>query len=322
MTEPQQTEDQAIADQHAGHHHVDRRGFLSCMAWAGTAVIWTVSGGVLTSCEVGTTASARAKSSDLFFVQISDSHIGFKGPANQDVTGTFQLAIDQVNGLPKRPSFVMHTGDLSHLAEPVEFDTVKQMMGTIKTGKTFYVPGEHDQLEGNLKDYGKLFGHGTVGRGWYSWDVHGIHFMALVNASSTEAMGHLGQDQLDWIRKDVAGLSSETPIVVFAHIPLFAMYPKWGWSTDDATKALSYLRRFASVSVLNGHVHQVMTKVEGNITFHVARSTAYPQGAPGTVPNPGPITVPSNELHQSLGIMTAQWTAHDSHLAIVDQTLK
>ena len=317
------TEHQTSVDLPLDHHdHVDRRGFLKCMAWAGTAVVWTVSGGTLTSCEANAQSSSAPKTRDLSFVQISDSHIGFKGPANQDVTATFQLAIDQINALKNRPSFVMHTGDLSHLAEAGEFDTVKQMMGTVRTGRQFYVPGEHDQIEGNLRDYGKLFGHGTVGRGWYSYDVNGVHFLALVNASSTDAMGHLGQDQLDWIRKDVAGLSSETPIVVFAHVPLFAMYPKWGWSTDDAVKALSYLRRFGSVSVLNGHVHQVMTKVEGKVTFHVARATAYPQAAPGTAPGPGPLTVPSNELHQSLGIMTAQWTAHDSHLAIVDETLK
>ena len=306
---------------HPEHPHVDRRGFLKCMAWAGTAVVWTVSGGTLTACEVNGASAQTPRSRDLSFVQISDSHIGFKGPANQDVTGTFQLAIDQINALKERPSFVMHTGDLSHLAAPDEFDTVKQMMGTLRTGRSFYVPGEHDQLAGDLHDYGALFGRGTVGRGWYSYDVNGVHFLALVNASSTEAMGHLGADQLDWVRKDVAGLSSETPIVVFAHVPLFAMYPAWGWSTDDAVKALSYLRRFGSVSVLNGHVHQVMTKVEGKVTFHVARATAYPQPSPGSAPNPGPLTVPAPELHQALGIMTAQWTAHHSHLAIVDHTL-
>jgi Icc protein len=298
---------------------IDRRGFLKCMAWTGTAVVWTVSGGVLSACEIGGPSAPKTK--DLSFVQISDTHIGFKGPANQDVTGTFQLAIDRINALKERPSFVMHTGDLSHLSTVPQFDTVKQMLGSLRTGKTFQVPGEHDQLAGNEGDYLALFGEGSIGRGWYSFDVNGVHFLALVNASGTEAMGHLGPDQLDWVRKDVAGLSSDTPIVVFAHVPLFAMYPAWGWSTDDAVQALSYMKRFGSVSVLNGHVHQVMTKVEGNVTFHTARATAYPQPKPGAAPNPGPLTVPSDLLHQAVGIMEAKWTATNSHLAVVDRTL-
>jgi 3',5'-cyclic-AMP phosphodiesterase len=302
---------------------IDRRGFLKCMAWAGTGAVWTVTGGLLSGCELGAgqPGAAGPSTRDLFFVQISDSHIGFKGAANQDVTGTFQLAIQQVNALTARPAFVMHTGDLTHTSTADQFDTVKQLMGTIQTGSTFQVPGEHDAVSGDDKAYLATFGGRSSGAGWFSFDMNGVHFLSLVNAVGTQAMGHLGADQLDWIRKDLAGLSSETPIVVFAHVPLFAMYPKWGWSTDDATQALGMMKRFAAVTSLNGHVHQVMSKVEGNVTFHTAKATAFPQPAPGAAPNPGPLTVPSAQLHQALGITEARYTAHTGRVAIIDDQL-
>jgi 3',5'-cyclic-AMP phosphodiesterase len=302
---------------------IDRRGFLKCMAWAGTGAVWTVTGGLLSGCELGAgqPKAAGPTTHDLFFVQISDSHIGFRGAANQDVTGTFGIAIDQVNALPARPAFVMHTGDLSHTSAPDQFDTVKQLLGTMRAGSVFQVPGEHDAASGDDKAYLAMFGGRSAGTGYYSFDVNGVHFLALVNAVATQGMGHLGTDQLDWIRKDLAGLSSETPIVVFAHIPLFAMYPQWGWSTDDATQALSMMKRFAAVTCLNGHVHQVMSKVEGNVTFHTARATAFPQPAPGTAANPGPLIVPSARLHQALGITEARYTARTGRVAVIDDPL-
>jgi Icc protein len=301
---------------------IDRRGFLKCMAWAGTGVVWTVSGGVLSSCELGSKPAATTpKTKDLFFVQVSDSHIGYKGAANQDVTGTFQLAIDQVNALSARPAFVMHTGDLTHLSTAAQFDTVRQMLGTIKTPSVFQVPGEHDAVTGDDMAYLSIFGKGAVNTGYYSFDQNGVHFLALVNAVATQGMGHLGQAQLDWIGKDIAHLSSDTPIVVFAHIPLFAMYPTWGWSTDDSIQALSMMKRFGSVTVLNGHVHQAMSKVEGNVTFHTARATAFPQPKPGEAAAPGPLTVPAGQLHQALGIREARYAARTGSVAIVDDTL-
>jgi 3',5'-cyclic AMP phosphodiesterase CpdA len=300
---------------------IDRRGFLKCMAWAGTGAVWTMTGGLLSGCELGTAQRPAPKTKDLYFVQLSDSHIGFRGPANQDVTGTFGVAIDKVNALAARPAFVMHTGDLTHTSAPAQFDTVKQLMGTIKAGATFQVPGEHDAVTGDDRAYLGVFGQRAVGSGYYSFDVNGVHFLALVNSVATQGMGHLGQDQLDWIRKDLAGLSSETPIVVFAHVPLFAMYPAWGWSTDDAVQALAMMKRFAAVTCLNGHVHQVMSKVEGNVTFHTATATAFPQPRPGEAPSPGPLTVPSAQLHQALGITEARFTARNARVAVIDDPL-
>ncbi len=303
---------------------IDRRGFLKCMAWAGTGVAWTVTGGLLSGCGIGGGGQQAAgpRTKDLYFVQISDSHIGFKGAANQDVTGTFDLSIQQINALPSRPAFVMHTGDLTHTSTPEQFDTVKQMLGTVRTGATFQVPGEHDAITGDDRAYLGIFGRSAVGTGYHSFDMNGVHFLGLVNSVATQGMGHLGQEQLDWIRKDLAGLSGETPLVVFAHVPLFAMYPTWGWSTDDAVQALTMMRRFAAVTCLNGHVHQVMSKVEGNVTFHTARATGFPQPQPGTALNPGPLTVPAGQLHQALGITEARYTARPGHVAVIDDTLQ
>lgn len=302
---------------------IDRRGFLRCMAWAGTGVAWTVTGGLLSGCGLDQAPRAAGpRTKDLLFVQISDSHIGFRGSANQDVTGTFGLAIDQINALPSRPAFVMHTGDLTHTATAEQFDTVKQLLGTIRTGETFQIPGEHDAVTGDDRAYLGVFGAGAAGTGYRSFDLNGVHFLALVNAVATQGMGHLGADQLEWIRRDLAGLSSETPLVVFAHVPLFAMYPAWGWSTDDAVQALAMMKRFAAVTVLNGHVHQVMSKVEGNVTFHTAAATGFPQPKPGQAPNPGPLTVPSAQLHSALGIREARYAARTGHVAVIDDPLR
>jgi 3',5'-cyclic-AMP phosphodiesterase len=304
---------------------IDRRGFLKCMGWAGTAVICSMSGGILTSRSLADVLGNPGvlAAVELNFVQISDSHIGFNKPANTNVVGTFQEAINRINALSKTPEFILHTGDLSHLSQADEFDTVEQMLKTAKPSKVFYVPGEHDILSDNGAQYLNRFGKGTFGNGWYSFDQKGIHFIGLVNVfgKSEQSLGILGQDQLDWLQKDLASLSSSTPIVVFAHVPLWEIYPQWGWGTSDATKALEMLKRFGSVTVLNGHIHQTMQKIEGNITFHTARSTAFPQPVPGTAPKPGPMMVPAEQLRGVLGLTSVRYTEVDHHLAIIDSTL-
>ena len=300
---------------------IDRRGFLKCMAWAGTGVLWTMSGGLLSSKILGATADTAA--GDFSFVQISDSHIGFNKDANKDVIGTLQKAIAKINSLPKPPDFILHTGDLSHLSEAEEFDALEQNLKQIKTGHIFYVPGEHDVLSDNGAQYRERFGKSTLGSGWYSFDKNGVHFIGLVNVVNTHegGLGVLGTEQLDWLKKDLAPLAASTPIVVFAHIPLWAVYPQWGWGTDDAEQALGFLRRFGSVSVLNGHIHQVVKKVEGNITFHTAMSTAFPQPAPGTAPKPGPMKVEAGRLSSVLGITDVNYVEGKHTLAVVDSTL-
>ena len=309
------------------HHNdgIDRRGFLTCMAWAGTGAFYVLSGGVLKSYSLGRQPAQTVLSEpgELSFVQISDSHIGFNKEANKDVTATLEAAVAKINALPTRPAFTLHTGDLSHLSKPAEFDTLDQILKSANAGRVFFVPGEHDVLNDDGKQYLGRFGKETKGNGWYSFDQRGVHFVGLVNVLNLQAggMGSLGQDQLEWLKKDVESLPSSTPIVVFAHIPLWTIYPDWGWGTQDSAQALSYLKRFGSVTVLNGHIHQTMQKVEGNITFHTAMSTAFPQPAPGAAQSPGPMKVSSEQLRSLLGVTDVNYVEGKNPLAIIDSTL-
>ena len=298
---------------------IDRRGFLECMAWAGTGVVWTIAGGVPGSPAFG--QKANVPQGELSLVQISESHMEFNKPANPDVTGTLQATIDKINALPSAQKFIVHTGDLSHLSKPSEFDTLDQVLKSSRQKNIFYVPGEHDTSIDDGKQYLERYGKGTKGRGWYSHDYKGIHFVGLVNVSALEGLGKLGPDQLAWIESDLKARSSSTPIVVFAHIPLWSLYPDWGWGTQDSEQALTHLKRFGSVTVLNGHIHQVMQKVEGNVTFHTAMSTAFPQPAPGSASAPGPVKIPAERLRTVLGITQVQYVARKHSLAVVDSTL-
>jgi 3',5'-cyclic AMP phosphodiesterase CpdA len=318
--------------EHMDHDHssdgVDRRGFLKCMAWAGTGMLWTVAGGVLSSKVLSPISALGAESSagalrDFTFVQISDSHIGFSKPANTDVVGTLKKAIAKINALPVAPDFILHTGDLSHLSEPAEFDTLDQLLKTAKAGRIFYVPGEHDVISDNGKEFRARYGKGTKGSGWFSFDQHGVHFIGLVNVMNIAegGLGILGEEQLAWLKDDVSGLSTSTPIVVFAHVPLWSIYPQWGWGTQDAERALGILKRFGSVTVLNGHIHQTLKKVEGNVTFHTATSTAFPQPAPGAGPKPGPMKVAPEILPTVLGITEVSYVESSHSLAVVDAKL-
>jgi plastocyanin len=297
------------------------------MAWVGTGAIWTMSGGVMRGSPLDqmhhAAMNATATDTGLRFVQISDSHIGFDKPANTDVTATLREVVAKIKAAPEQPSFVLHTGDLTHLSKPSEFDTLQQVMSELSV-PVFYVPGEHDVLEDDGASYLARFGKGTEGAGWHSFDQNGVHFIGLVNVVNLKAggLGTLGDEQLAWLEKDVKHLTSSTPIVVFAHIPLWSVYPEWGWGTDHSARALSYLKRFGSVSVLNGHIHQVMQKVEGHVTFHTAMSTAFPQPAPGTAPSPGPITVPRDQLRMLLGLSSMSFHDVNHPIAITDVPLE
>jgi hypothetical protein len=312
---------------HPAGDGIDRRNFLGCMAWAGTGLLWTMAGGIPTSAlfaEDGTHAHGQPKVKDFSFVQISDSHIGFNKGANPDVTGTLQKAIDRINAVPSgatQPSFMIHTGDITQNSKASEFDTATQVIKGAKVGEVFYVPGEHDFSIDDGALYKQRFGKGTVGNGWYSYTHNGVHFIGLNNCVQVDAMGNLGADQLAWLKSDLAGLGSSTPIVVFAHIPLWMVYEKWGWGTADGAQALALLKRFGSVTVLNGHIHQVVQKVEGQVAFHTAMSTAFPQPAPGSASNPGPLTVPAGQLQSVLGVTSVRVIRTQSSLAVVDHPL-
>ncbi len=299
-----------------------RRKVLECMTWVGTGVLWTVSGGVPHSLGImGEAAAAEAKG--LTFLQISDSHVGFDKPANPNALGTLVEAIAKVNAQPQKPAFMIHTGDISHLSLESQFDDADRIISQARLD-VHYVPGEHDFLDADRKLYLQRYGRGSKGAGWYSFDANGVHFVGLVNVFDLKGggMGDLGAEQLEWLENDLKGRSASTPIIVFAHIPLWTVYPDWGWGTDDSAQALTYLKRFGSVTVLNGHIHQVMQKVEGNVTFHTARSTAFPQPAPGQGPSPGPMKVPDDQLRKMLGIANVTFKQNEQRLAIIDSPLK
>ncbi|HEY2662245.1 MAG TPA: metallophosphoesterase [Caulobacteraceae bacterium] len=302
---------------------MQRRGLLKCMAWAGTGVVWTLGGGVAASALITSAEARTGKSASLTFVQISDSHIGFKKPANPDTLSTLRETIARIRALPVQPSFVLHTGDITHLATPEQFDTAQAALSELGL-PIHFVPGEHDIVDGtNPQPYLDRFGPGTKGDGWYSFDTGGVHFIGLVNVVhlGDRGMGSLGEAQIAWLKDDVAHLTSSTPIVVFAHFPMWALFPDWGWGTEDSAAALAVLNRFGSVSVLNGHIHQVQQKIEGHVTFHTARSTAYPQPAPGQGAGPGPLVVPAEQLRAAIGLTSVRRQVGDGPLAVVDQAL-
>ena len=303
---------------------IDRRGFMECMAWAGTGLVWVSTGGVLSSRVIAPAAAAEATPGRFSFVQISDTHIGFKGQANGDPTATLQQVVDHVNALQPAPAFVLHTGDQTHGQKAGAFDTVAEILKGVKTERIFYVPGEHDVFLDGGQEYLGRYGKGTVGgRGWQSFDYKGSHFVGLVNVLKYkgEGMGALGEDQIEWLERDLAPLSPSTPVVVFSHVPLWAVYPQWGWTTEDAGRALEHLKRFSSVTVLNGHIHQVLQKVEGNVRFHTAMSTAFPQPAPGTAPAPGPMKIAEADARRMIGVTEVTYVPGQHPLAVVDSTL-
>jgi 3',5'-cyclic AMP phosphodiesterase CpdA len=302
---------------------VDRRGFLECMAWAGAGLLWTLRGGLPAARVMGQDPT-KPGPNDFTFAQISDSHIGFAREPNRDVAATLKTAVDRINA--RQPAFVIHTGDLTHLAKPEEFDTVSEILKGVKA-PVHYVPGEHDFDSESNKLYLERFGKGAKGTGWYSFDNKGVHFAGLVNVANAKSgsmagLGVIGAEQLEWLRKDLEGKGDSTPIVLFAHVPLWTVYEKWGWGTQDAEQALKLLKRFGSVTVLNGHIHQVMQKVEGKVTFHTARSTAFPQGEPGKG-TPGPVrNLAADKLRSVIGITNVGYVEHKTPLAIADATLE
>jgi len=318
MSHDPSTEPGASADRHA----VSRRRALACLGWLGTGLIWSFAGGVPRASLLGSVAAAAA-SPGFRFVQLSDTHIGFNKKANPDVSGSLGRAIEEINALSQRPDFVIHTGDITHLSKPAEFDEAAELLKGLKTGALFTVPGEHDMIDETASAYRERYGRGALGDGWYSFDHAGVHFAALVNVVDFKpgGYGRLGAAQLDWLKQDLSGLADDTPLVLFAHMPLWSIYPDWGWGTEDAAAALALTRRFGSVTVLNGHIHQVMQKVEGNVAFYTALSTAYPQPEPGAAAAPGPMEVPAGELGRLLGTRRVDFVPNAGPLAVNDRRL-
>jgi hypothetical protein len=318
-----QTSEEAPEGTEGTRHLVSRRAALGCMAWAGAGILWTVSGGVPRSLGLISEAEAATKNAPFTFVQISDTHIGFNKEANPDVVGTLRRAIADVNALQTPPAFVLHTGDVSHLSKPEEFAQARDLLKELKVDKIHFIPGEHDTLDNGMEGFLKVFAPEKGGKGWYSFDQNGVHFVGLVNVVDLQPkmLATLGNEQLEWLEDDLKGVKSSTPVVVFAHIPLWTVYEPWGWGTADSAKAVSYLKRFGSVTVLNGHIHQVIQKVEGHVTYHTAMSTAFPQPKPGEGPAPGPMKVPADQLGKLLGTRSVNVVPGKKQLALVDMPI-
>ena len=309
-------------ERHDDERIPERRRFLECMAWAGAGALWMMKGGVAHASVLG--KGNAAADATFRFVQISDSHVGFHQAPNPDPVATLRETIARINAQSQRPDFIVHTGDLTHLSKPEQFDAVKQIVGEARVDQVFFLPGEHDVIGDNGKAYFARFGGGVSGGGWHSFDHRGVHFIALVNVLNLQAggLGYLGTEQLAWLKQDVAGLSASTPIVVFAHMPMWSLYPSWGWGTQDAAQALELLQRFGSVTVLNGHIHQIQQTVEGRVTFHTARSTAYPQPAPGQGPAPGPLKdLPAAQLRKYIGLRDVYHRQGQDAIAVTDTAL-
>jgi hypothetical protein len=305
-------------------HSSSRRDALKCLAYGSAGTLFALSGGVFTATDLAVAGDAitRASVTDTpLFVQISDTHIGFNKEANPDVNGTLKRTIDLVNAMPQRPAFILHTGDITHLTKPEEFDTAQQLLSGLRVSELHTVPGEHDTTDGTGAEYFKRFGAPSQNRGYYSFDHNGVHMVALVNVMNFKAggLGALGEDQMKWLAEDLKSRPSSQPIVLFAHMPLWSIYEPWGWGTAESDQILALVRRFGSVTILNGHIHQIVQKVEGNITLHTARSTAYPQPQAGQAAAPGPLTVPAAELPKMLGVTSV--TVKHAKATLADTTL-
>jgi 3',5'-cyclic AMP phosphodiesterase CpdA len=303
-----------------------RRNALKCLAYGGAGTLFALSGGVFTPIDLAMAAADKQAAGRLgkpLFVQISDTHIGFNKDANPDVNGTLTQTIDLVNGMAEQPALIIHTGDITHLSKAAEFDQAQEMLSRLRTTEMHTVPGEHDTTDATQTEYFNRFGKASDNRGYYSFDHAGVHFVGLVNVLQFKpgGLGTLGIDQLAWVESDLKGRSASTPIVVFAHMPLWTIYEPWGWGTGDAELLMDRLRRFGSVTVLNGHIHQIVRKVEGNVTFHTARSTAYPQPAAGVGAGPGPLKVPADQLAAMLGVTSVSVVKHPGSLVLSDTTI-
>jgi 3',5'-cyclic AMP phosphodiesterase CpdA len=285
-----------------------------------------LAGGVLSPIDLAFAAThkmGQTQQGTPLFVQISDTHIGFNKEANPDVSGTLTQTIDFVNAMPKQPALIIHTGDITHLSKASEFDLAQQMLSRLRTTELHTVPGEHDTTDPSVTEYFNRFGKASDNKGYYSFDHAGVHFIALINVLQFKpgGLGTLGADQIAWVTQDLKARSSSTPIVVFAHMPLWTIYEPWGWGTGDADQLMTQLQRFGSVTVLNGHIHQIVQKVEGNMTFHTARSTSYPQAIAGEGSGPGPLKVAADQLPKMLGITSVTEVKHQRLLALSDTAL-
>jgi 3',5'-cyclic AMP phosphodiesterase CpdA len=279
-----------------------RREFLQLAGLAGAGIAGVVFGSRL---HAAGAATAKAPEEDFMFLQMSDTHWGFTGPAvNPDAAVTLQKAVAIVNRLERQPDFIVFTGDLTHTTDdPHERRTrlaqFQDIVGGLKTKKVRVMAGEHDASLDRGEAYREFFGDLH-----YTFDHKGIHFIVLDNVS--DPTGALGAAQLEWLRADLAGVDRQAPIVVLTHRPLFDLYPDWDWATRDGKDALDALRSHQSVTVFYGHIHQEHHFQTGHIGHHAAKSLMFPLPPPGSVPKKAPIPWDATAPYNGLGFRTIQ----------------
>ena len=270
----------------------DRRQFLQLTGIGGAVFASALAGG----CASG----VMGRRDDFYFVQLSDTHWGFEGPPNPDARGTLPKAVAAVNALEQVPDFVIFTGDLTHTTDdPAErrrrLAEFRDIVADLKVKTVHFIPGEHDASLDNGRAFKEFFGPAN-----YTFDHKGVHFIVLDNVSDPGAQ--IGAAQLAWLAADLQQQRMDARIVVFAHRPLFDLYPQWDWATRDGAKAVDLLMPYANVTVFYGHIHQEHHHMTGHIAHHSARSLIFALPAPGSQPKRTPLDWDPAQPYRGLGL--------------------
>jgi 3',5'-cyclic AMP phosphodiesterase CpdA len=275
---------------------MDRRDFLGLAAVGGGAVFASALAGCASRAEA---AMAGGENQDFYFVQLSDTHWGYQGPANPDAAVTLRKAVAAVNALAVPPEFIVFTGDLTHTTDdPAErrrrLAEFKSIVAGLKVKSVRFMPGEHDASLDRGAAFREFFGETH-----YTFDHKGVHFIAIDNVSDPGAK--IGDEQLAWLAADLAARDRKAPLVVLTHRPLFDLAPKWDWATRDGAKAIDLLMPFENVTVFYGHIHQEHHQMTGHIAHHSAKSLIFPLPAPGSQPNRTPLPWDPAAPYKGLG---------------------
>ena len=293
-------------------HNIDRRQFLR-LAGMGGVVFASGLAGFAQAKSGYKDADSGGVGEDFYFVQLSDSHWGFQGPAvNPDAKGTLRKAVAEVNALSDQPDFIVFTGDLTHTTDDAaerrrRMAEFKDIVKDLRVKNVHFMPGEHDAALDNGEAYKEFFGETH-----YTFDFKGVHFIALDNVSDPHA--NLGDAQLQWLAQDLDQRDKKQRLVVFAHRPLFDLAPAWDWATPDGGKAIDLLMPFHNVVVFYGHIHQENHHMTGHIPHHSAQSLMFPLPAPMSVPKKGPIPWDAAAPYKGLGFREIDWDNGEANI--------
>ena len=291
---------------------IDRRRFLQLAAVGGGAVFASALPGSVRA----TGKNGAAGYEEFFFVQLSDTHWGYSGPANPEADSTLRKTVATVNALNIQPDFIVFTGDLTHTTNDSaerrrRLTEFRGIVSELKVKDVRFMPGEHDASLDSGAAYKELFGETH-----YAFDHKGVHFVTLDNVSDPGAS--VGETQLQWLKADLAQLGKSTPIVVFTHRPLFDLAPAWDWATRDGAKAIEILMPYANVTVFYGHIHQEHHHQTGHIAHHSAKSLIFPLPAPMSQPKRAPLPWDPARPNKGLGFREVEAEVNDARYKITE----